>query len=189
MSALPKLFMMMLGCTPEGRHTEQHDIYFSIESSINDLKQEIIDFWPEAHGKIHLDAWRCVTAVEGYQIAVVEVNDEIEASPYKLFFLNLGGYKQGEFDEFHYKMLIVAETKAIAIQRAKESAFYRHTGFKGASSHIDDKFGVDVDDFFEVPDLLTANVKSKYKLHITPATGLAEDHIHLGYMKLDHSFM
>lgn len=189
MTALPKLFMMMLGCTPEGRHTEQHDIYFSIGSSINELKQEIIDFWPEAKGKIHLDAWRCVTAVDGYLIEIVEANEEIETNPYKLFFLNLGGYKQDEFDEFHYKMLIVAKTKAIAIQLAKESAFYRHTGFKGASSHIDDKFGVDVDDFFEIPELLKADVKSKYKLRISPATGLVEDHIHLGYMKLEHFLM
>jgi hypothetical protein len=26
-----KLYMVMLGCTPEGRFTEQHDIFFSEE--------------------------------------------------------------------------------------------------------------------------------------------------------------
>jgi hypothetical protein len=189
MTTSPKLFMIMLGCTPEGRHTEQHDIYFSIGNSINDLKQEIIDFWPEANGKIHLDAWRCVTVVDGYQIQVVEVNEQAEVQPFKLFFFNLGGYKRNEFDEFHYKMLVIAETKAAAIQQAKESAFYKHTGFTGAPSHIDDKFGVDIDDFFEIPDMLPVDLKNKYKLQISPATGLIEDEVHLGYMKLDQSFV
>lgn len=179
----------MLGCTPKGRHTEQHDIFFSIGGSINDLKQEIIDFWPEANGKIHLDAWRCVTAVNGYQIQVVEVHEQVKVQPFKLFFFNLGGYKENEFDEFHYKMLVIAESKADAIQQAKESAFYKHTGFTGAPSHIDDKFGVDIDDFFEIPDMLPADLKNKYKLQISPATSLIEDQIHLGYMKLDQSFV
>ncbi len=58
----------MLGCTPKGRHTEQHDIFFGIGGAIKDLKQDIIDFWPEAKGKIHLDAFREVTNVDGYQI-------------------------------------------------------------------------------------------------------------------------
>lgn len=189
MTTSPKLFMIMLGCTPKGRHTEQHDIFFSISTSINDLKQEIIDFWPEANGKIHLDAWRCVTAVDGYQIQVTEANEQTEAQPFKLFFFNLGGYKENEFDEFHYKMLVIAQSKAMAIQQAKESAFYKHTGFTGASSHIDDKFGVDIDDFFEIPDMLPADLKNKYKLQISPATGLIEDQIHLGYMKLDQPFV
>lgn len=29
-----KLFMLMLGCTPIGRNTEQHDVFFTIASSI-----------------------------------------------------------------------------------------------------------------------------------------------------------
>ncbi len=101
-----------------------------------------------------------------------------------MFFLNLGGYKQGEFEELHYKMLVVADQKALAIKEAKETAFYKHTGFKGATSHIDDKFGVDVDDIFEIKDILSAQTKSKYTLKFSPGSDLLEDELILGYIPL-----
>jgi hypothetical protein len=30
------------------------------------------------------------------------------SSPEQLFFINLGGYKENEFEEYHYKMITVA---------------------------------------------------------------------------------
>jgi hypothetical protein len=51
-----KLFMVLLGCTPAGRNTEQHDVFFSIGSGLKDLIPDIVDCWPEAKGKIHIDA-------------------------------------------------------------------------------------------------------------------------------------
>ncbi len=96
----------------------------------------------------------------------------------------MGGYKAGEFEELHYKMLVVANQKALAIKEAKETAFYKHTGFKGATSHIDDKFGVDVDDIFEIKDILTAETKSKYALKFSSGNGLPEDELVLGYIPL-----
>ncbi|WP_048907925.1 DUF1543 domain-containing protein [Pedobacter sp. V48] len=178
----PKLFMLLLGCTPPGRHTEQHDVFFTVGSSLKDIKQEIIAFWPEANCKIHIDAWREVTEVDGYQIKVVSKKDESTAD--KLFFLNLGGYKEGEFDELHYKMLTVSDEKATAIKKAKETAFYKHTGFEGATSHIDDKYGVDVDDVFEIEDILPTSIKQYYKLQISSAADIPKDEMHLGYLIL-----
>jgi len=178
----PKLFMLLLGCKPTGRHTEQHDIFFSVGNSLEDIKEEIIAFWPEANGKIHIDAWREVTEVDGYRVKVVSKNDESTTD--KLFFLNLGGYKEGEFDELHYKMLTVSDEKATAIKTAKETAFYKHTGFEGAVSHIDDRYGVDVDDVFEIEDILPAAIKKDYKLQIRPATDIPKDEMHLGYLVL-----
>ena len=178
----PKLFMLLLGCTPQGRHTEQHDVFFTVGNSLKDIKEEIIAFWPEANGKIHIDAWREVTEVDGCQIKVVSKKEESTAD--KLFFLNLGGYKEGEFDELHYKMLTVSDEKATAIKKAKETAFYRHAGFDGATSHIDDKYGVDVDDVFEIDDILPTSIKQYYKLQISPAADIPKDEIHLGYLIL-----
>ena len=54
--------------------------------------------------------------------------------------------KENEFEEYHYKVLTVAQNKAEVIKKAKATSFYKHCGFKGATSHIDDKYGVDVDD-------------------------------------------
>ena len=74
--------------------------------------------------------------------------------------------------------------KSIAIKEAKETAFYKHFGFKGATSHIDDKYGVDVDDIFEIKDILSASAKSKYALKFTLDESLPGDEILLGYLPL-----
>ena len=175
----------MLGATPQGRHTEQHDIFFVIAESINDVKPNIQDFWPEAKDKIHIDAWREVTLVQGYQISVVEKQaDAAPSSKQKLFFVNLGGYQENKFEEQHYVVLTVKENKSLAFKEAKETLFYQHNHIPGGTSHIDDKYGVDVDDLYEIEDILSAEQKEKYRISIVPAEGLAEDEFHLGYLNL-----
>lgn len=182
----PKLFMLMLGCTLPGRHTEQHDIFFTIADSVKQLKAEIMAFWPEAGQKIHIDAWREVNEVDGYQVSVVPKGTATTANARSLFFLNLGGYRPDEFDEPHYKMLVVAETQAEAIKQAKKTAFYKHATFAGATSHVDNKYGVDVDDMFEIADILAPELKSMFDLQIEAVEGLPQDEIHLGYFKLSN---
>jgi hypothetical protein len=76
--------------------------------------------------------------------------------------------------------------KGEAIKKAKATAFYRHTGFKGAESHIDDKYGIDVDDAYEIKDILPADVKNRYTLRLTPSDVLEEDGLQLGYFQLKH---
>jgi len=108
-----------------------------------------------------------------------------ERSENKLFFLNLGGYKPNDLEEYHYKLLAVADTKTTAIQSAKQTAFYLHTGFKGATSHIDDKYGVDVDDVYEIADILPEDIKATHSLLIENKSGiLHEDELHIGYVTL-----
>ncbi|MES2417838.1 MAG: DUF1543 domain-containing protein [Bacteroidota bacterium] len=180
----PQLFMILLGATPNGRNTEQHDVFFGIGNSIKELIPEMIAFWPEAKGKIHVDAYRIVKRVGHFKITIIPKADEVKTDLKTLFFLNLGGYKKGEFDERHYKMLAVSDQKALAIKAAKETAFYKHVGFEGAVSHIDDKFGVDVDDVFEINEILSSKTKSKYALQFLPGADLPEDEMFLGYLPL-----
>lgn len=179
----PKLYMVIIGCTPEGRNIEQHDIFFGVAPTIRDLVPEIVASWPEAKDKLHLDAYREVTKVDGYKVEVIEKTKNLQKQK-GLFFLNLGGYKPDVFDELHYKMIVVADEKAQAIKQAKETAFYKHTGFKNAASHIDDKFGVDVDDIFEIKDILSEATKAKYTLKVTKSDDGLEDLINLGYFQL-----
>jgi len=176
--------MLLIGATPPGRHTEQHDVFFGIADSIRDLLPQVIEFWPEAKKGLHLDAWREVTLVNGYAIHVTE--DPTHNSDTQLFFINLGGYKQDVFEEFHYKMIVAAADKGEAIKASKQTAFFRHTGFKGAGAHIDDKYGIDVDDIYAIREILPSGAKEKYSLNISAAPADAvEDVIHLGYFKLD----
>ena len=180
---MPDLFMLLIGCTPPERNIEQHDVYFGIGETINELVPDILSFWP-GNNKLHFDAWRKVRAVNGYKVEVIANKADRQTSPFKLFFINLGGYKRDEFEEFHYKMIVAAADKSEAINQAKKTAFFRHTGFKGATSHIDDKYGVDVDDVYEIADILRGTAKEKYSIHVTPKNSPIEDEIHLGYFKL-----
>ena len=178
-----KLYMLLIGASPPERNIEQHDVFFGIGETIKDLIPDVEAFWP-GNNKLHFDAWREVTSVNGYKVEIVLKNENKQNSPFKLFFINLGGYKQNEFEEFHYKMVIAAANKAEAVNISKQTAFFKHTGFKGATAHIDDKFGVDVDDVYEIHDILPPAVKEKYSLLVSPANSLADDELNLGYFKL-----
>lgn len=174
--------MALLGCKPPGRYTEQHDVFFGIAHNLAELLPAMSRFWPEAAGKFHIDAWRAVTHVDGYAVTIAERTSVTAApAPAQLFFLNLGGYKPGEFEEYHYKMLVAEADKTAAIQRAKQTAFYQHTGFTGATSHIDDKYGVDVDDAYEIADILPVEMKEKYSIVLKKQAG-EEDPFRLGYL-------
>ena len=179
-----KLYMVMIGCRPKGRFTEQHDIFFGIGSSLADLVPEMRRFWPEAKGRFHIDVWREVTQVDGFNIQICN-NSEVVPKDEHLFFINLGGYKPGEFDEFHYKMMVAAKSVSEATIKAKATWFYKEVGFKGATSHIDDKFGVDVDDIFNINDILAESYKSQYQLKLTVSNETKEDKLHIGYLKLE----
>lgn len=180
-----KLFMIMLGCTPKGRFTEQHDIFFGIGYSVKNLVPKMKEFWPEAKGRIHIDAWREVSAIDNFSIEI-STKEKIEnSSTEKLFFINLGGYKENEFEEYHYKILTVAESMGLASKKARKSTFYKHCGFKGAPSHIDEKYGIDVDNIYNVCDMLDEQFKEQYALKITKSKiDLKEDELHIGYLKL-----
>ena len=177
-----KLFMVLLGCTPKGRLTEQHDIFFGIGTSISELKPDMYAFWHDG-GQLHIDSWREVNHVNGCRISIVP-KDEASSSEKKLFFLNLGGYKPGDLEEYHYKMLTVAPNMADAIKESKQTAFYKHYGFKGAVSHIDDKYALDVDDTHKVEDILAPHLKERYSIVITEDASGTEDELHIGYLKL-----
>jgi hypothetical protein len=102
-----------------------------------------------------------------------------------LFFINLGGYKENELEEYHYKILAVAETMAEASKISKQTAFYKHYGFRGAESHIDDKYGIDVDDIYKVHDILNPLLKQEFSLQITKSANAFEDKLHIGYLRIE----
>src|SRR5664279_768704 len=180
-----KLYMLLLGCKPPGRHTEQHDIFFAVASELRDLVSEIQDFWPEPE-KIHIDAWREVNQVDGFQIKIKSREDleELNNQAPRLFFINLGGYQENKFEEQHYHLLTVKVNRSAAYKEAKETLFFQNNHFPGAESHIDDKYGIDVDDLYEIEEMLSPAQKEKYLIELLPAETFQDDIIHLGYFKL-----
>ena len=180
-----KLFMLLLGCKPPGRHTEQHDVFFGIAASLNELVPQITAFWPEPD-KIHIDAWREVTNVDGFEVKIAKDadNTNITEPANKLFFINLGGYQENKFEEQHYVLLTVKTDRSSAFKEAKQTLFFKHNHIEGANSHIDDKYGIDVDDLYQIEEILSPELKEQYTIELIPAAGLLVDPISLGYLKL-----
>ena len=180
-----KLFMVLLGSKAPGRHVEQHDFFFGIAAGLKELVPEIKAFWHEAGEKIHIDGWREVTAVDGYSVKVAPKHPgENTPEGKKLFFINLGGYQENKFEEQHYAVLTVKNNRSEAFMEAKETLFYRHNHFEGANSHIDDRYGIDVDDLYEIEDILSPMQTQSYKIQLQASDGLTDDPIHLGYLQL-----
>lgn len=158
---MPTLFMVQLGGRPKGRLIEQHDMFFGVANQVSELIEGINHHWPEVKNKWHIDSYRAITQIGNHSIKLVESATSDGNNGLKLFFINLGGYQQGSFEEFHYKLLIVAATQADAVKQAKQSVFYKEFTFKDkdspfdAASHIDDKFAVDIDDIYNVNDLIS----------------------------------
>lgn len=186
--AEPKLYMLLLGSKAPQRNVEQHDYFFGIANSLKDLVPEIKAFWPEAGASIHIDGWRYVTAVDGYRVQIVPKDNEEIPTGKKLFFVNLGGYQANKLEEQHYVILSVQDDRIGAVQNSKQTEFFKTktiARIKGANSHIDEKYGIDVDDIYRIEDILSKYQKAQYQIKLTPEGDLAEDTIHLGYFKLD----
>lgn len=80
--------------------------------------------------------------------------------------------------------MTVKVNRSAAYKEAKETLFFQHNHFPGAESHIDDKYGIDVDDLYEIEEMLSPAQKEKYLIELLPAETFQDDKIHLGYFKL-----
>ena len=178
-----KLFYIILGATPAGRNIEQHDVFFGIAQTLKDLIPSMKKFWPEAKGKFHIDGYQEVKFVDGFELKIVEKNSN--RSDQHLFFINLGGYERGKFEELHQQYLMVGKSLAEIIRKAKKTDFYKTMGFTDAESHIDDKYGVDIDDICKVSDIMPLEMKEKYSLVLEKTERENQDnYTFIGYLAL-----
>ena len=178
-----KLFYIILGAIPKGRNIEQHDIFFGIAENLKDLIPEMKKFWPEAKGKIHIDGYQEIKYVDGFELKIVEKTSE--SLEKNLFFINLGGYDRTKFEELHQKYVMVGKSMSEIIRRVKKTDFYKTMGFQNAESHIDDKYGVDIDDIFKISDILPQEMKEKYSI-VLEKTDVEnqENYTFIGYLAL-----
>lgn len=180
--------MVLLGSKAEGRNVEQHDFFFGVASSLAELVPQLYAFWPEAGKSLHIDGWREVTAVEGYKVDVYLKMGDDPIPEQRLFFINLGGYTAGRLEEQHHTLLSVCADKAEATQQAKKATFFKQAsvvGVKGANAHIDEKYGIDVDEIHRIEDIWHPQLVQNYGIRLMKAENLAADKIHLGYFRLD----
>lgn len=211
-----KLFMLKIGARPQGRLIEQHDVMFVIANSLSETIESVNQHWPAVKNNWHLDAWREVKRVGDYQILLSKqslskdglskdkaladnifaddrVDNKLDSQGKQLYFVNLGGYLPGQFEEFHYKTLVVAETLGKATAQVKKTAFYQDYTFENvdiaksgvATSHVDDKHQLDLDDIHCVADLLPKDVALTIQLLTEHEKNqLPDDALHIGYLSL-----
>ena len=153
-----KLFVVLLGCKPENRNVEQHDVFFGVAKTIKDLIPHMQAFWPEAENGLHIDAYMPLEHISGYDISVVNSESSEIGERLGLFCINLGGYAPPEFEEYHKKLFVVVPTLSDAIAQAKTDPFY-HDGVtvprNPARSHVDDK--IDVDEIINIQNKLAGH--------------------------------
>lgn len=184
MNTSMKLFYVILGATPKGRNIEQHDVFFGIAATLKDLVPAMKNFWKEAERKIHIDCYQEVKFADGFEIKISEKSNDIQEN--QLFFINLGGYKKGYFEEFHQQHLMTGRSLAEVTKKVKQTEFYKTMGFENAVSHIDDKHGVDIDDIYTVNDILPATMKEKYSIILTKSDAVNQENVMgLGYLNID----
>lgn len=195
------LYMLKIGARPHGRLIEQHDVMFVVANSLSETIDVVNQHWPEVKGKWHLDAWRVVNRVGDYHISLMAPTSakdtanlpSVDDSALKLYFINLGGYLPNQFEEFHYKTLVVADSVAKATAQVKKSAFYRDYTFSNAepaldgvaTSHVDDKHALEVDEIHSVAGLLPNGFKLVIRaLNTAEKLQIPDDHLHIGYLSL-----
>ena len=184
-----KLFMVLLGSKAPARNVEQHDFYFGIGEGLKALVPQMREFWPEAGSSLHIDGWREITNVDNYRIDILEnIHTDIVRNPQRLFFINLGGYTSGRLEEQHYTLLSVHDDRVEALKNSKTTEFFKTKtirSVRGANAHIDEKYGIDVDEIYRIEDLLSQEMKERYSINLVKTDGLKADEINLGYFKLE----
>ena len=106
--------MLLIGCTPRGRHIEQHDMYFGIGDHISDLIPDIISFWPEAKGDLHIDAFvpqssaeELLALYDAGVLSMVPVDADSKVVPgQEEGIIYCYHNQQGELEEVKYRMFI-----------------------------------------------------------------------------------
>lgn len=147
-----RLFLIVLGGRPAGRNVEQHDVILAVGKELKDCAQAIQKHWDIG---VHVDSYMVVNEVDGYDVMISTAPAESPA-PVRLYFINLGGYRESDLEEYHKKVVVAAGSIDEAKQKAKQDQFF-FQGIQqaegGARSHVDDKlalFGFAVDDMMVV---------------------------------------
>ena len=135
-----KLFMIYIGGTAGNSNIEVHDIRFVAAENIENTYPTLKQVWYGNPKSLHLDSYVVLHNIDGYQVELVK---EKPNNSEKLYFVNMGGYRNDKLAEQHEFGLFVAKNSNEAKSQAKKSLLV------GAEiSHKDDLY--DVDDCAEV---------------------------------------
>ena len=119
------LFIVVLGGRSLKSNIEIHDVRWVVGESIEDTFSDLREQWIGKKSGLHIDSYKCVKYVDGYEIVVSKSNKDNLISPPKkklsLWFVNLGGYNPKKMYEEHEFNLIVAKKAIQAKNKAKKN--------------------------------------------------------------------
>ncbi len=131
----PSLYAVLLGGRAARCHVELHDVVFAVGDGLESLHEQLLDAWFGQPKGLHVDAWARLDQIEGYR---VHLDRQAVPGPNRLWFINIGGYRKGEFAERHAYAFMAGTGKAEVKARAKASLLKGHE-----LVHKDDLLDVD----------------------------------------------
>ncbi len=165
-----KLYALFVGGEVEGGNIEVHDVRFVAAPSLAATHPVLRRDWWGTPASLHLDCWATLDHVDGYAV-------RLDATPFggeeRLFFVNLGGYVAGDFQEAHRNAFVAASNPIDAKRRALA------TIADWSDPHRDDLYDVD-----SVVALDTALAGQKVQIHLHPAPPARPLDFRCGYTPL-----
>ncbi|WKK76108.2 DUF1543 domain-containing protein [Marivirga salinae] len=146
-----KLYAVVLGGAAEKSNTELHDVVFAVGENIEDCYFQLLDKWFGLPEKMHVDSYMELDVVDGYEISLQK--EKSKEKDIKLFFINLGAYKEGDFMEHHANTFLVGKLATEIKKRAKEKLL---NGYDQ----------VHKDDLYEVDDMIAIEELDGYHVHL-----------------------
>lgn len=144
-----KLFVVLLGARESGYLFEQHKYFFCVATDFEEVKVKAKEFWRQAIN-LHIDACVCLERINDYRVLIedrypnkvfAEQTGSTQSFCKRLFFINLGGYREGCFGEIHKQIFVIATNKDEAKALAKLDSFFKDKTLiqvKESCSHVDD---------------------------------------------------
>lgn len=159
-----KLFAVYLGGRADRCNIELHDVVFVVGSTIEETYPLLAQKWFGNMQQFHIDSYIELQNIDGYHVELTK--DPKESSSKKLYFINLGAYKSGEFTEYHQSAFYVADSSPEAVKRAKaELCQGLHTIHKDDVVVLD---RVSNPTIFDVDDILELRQVDDYYVSLTP---------------------
>ena len=170
-----KLFAFYIGGRMKNCLVEVHDVRVCIGDSIEACYPQLRDGWWGVRSSLHLDCWGELNQVDGYDIVLSGTPND---SGLRLWFVNLGGYEAGAFNELHKNVFVVAVSEQAAKAKALKMADALWT-----QKHRDGLF--EVETLVNVADLFTG----PYHIRLTKADVIRPFSFECGYRPLNRPAM
>lgn len=182
-SSEKKLFAVYLGGRADRCNIELHDVVFVVGSSIEETYQLLAMKWFGNLQGFHIDSYVELQNIDGYKIELSRDPPEKNDSLKKLYFINLGAYKAGEFTEYHQSAFYVADAAPDAVRRAKSELCQGLQTIHKDDVVLLDRVSHPID--FDVDDVLELREVDSYYISLT-STRFSEQPIPVSaYIKLD----